>query len=45
MPKTVSCREVGIDCDFVATGATEEEVLEQCAVHARQDHGMAGDSG
>jgi predicted small metal-binding protein len=40
MAKTVSCRDVGMDCDFVATGNTEEEVLRQCAEHARTDHNM-----
>ena len=40
MAKTVSCRDVGMDCDFVAQGATEEEVLMYCAAHARKDHGM-----
>ena len=40
MSKIVSCREVGVDCDFVATGETEQEVLQQCAEHARKEHGM-----
>ena len=40
MAKIVSCRDVGVDCDFIAQGATEEEVLMNCAVHARKDHGM-----
>ena len=40
MSKMVSCREVGVDCDFVAKGETEEEILQQCAEHARNDHGM-----
>ena len=40
MAKTVSCRDVGMDCDFVATGETEEDILQQCAEHARKDHGM-----
>jgi predicted small metal-binding protein len=41
MSKIVSCREVGVDCDFVAKGETEQEVLQQCAEHARQAHGMS----
>ena len=41
MAKTVNCRDVGVDCDFVARGETEQEVLEQCAVHARTAHGMS----
>jgi predicted small metal-binding protein len=40
MSKILSCRDVGVDCDFVAKGDTEEEILEQCAEHARNDHGM-----
>jgi predicted small metal-binding protein len=40
MPKTVSCRDVGADCDFVARGDSEMEVLMQVAEHARTDHKM-----
>jgi predicted small metal-binding protein len=40
MAKTVNCRDVGVDCDFVARGETEQEVLQQCAEHARTAHGM-----
>jgi predicted small metal-binding protein len=40
MAKIIRCREVGVDCDFEARGATEEEVLEQCANHGRIAHGM-----
>ena len=29
-----------MDCDFVAKGETEQEVLQQCAEHARTAHGM-----
>jgi predicted small metal-binding protein len=39
--KVVRCRDVGVDCDFVARGATEEEILQQCADHGRTAHGMA----
>jgi len=28
MSKIVSCREVGVDCDFVAKGETEQEETE-----------------
>jgi predicted small metal-binding protein len=38
--KTIKCRDVGVDCDFEARGETEQEVLRQCAEHARRDHGM-----
>ena len=40
MAKSVSCRDVGMDCDFVATGNTEDEILSQCAEHARVEHNM-----
>jgi len=42
MAKILSCREVGVDCDFVARGATEEEILEKAREHARKDHGYEG---
>ena len=38
--RQVNCRDVGVDCDFVARGETEQEVLQQCAEHARTAHGM-----
>lgn len=40
MSKIVSCREVGMDCDFEARGETEQEVLQKCAEHAKSAHGM-----
>jgi predicted small metal-binding protein len=40
MPKIVSCRDVGADCDFVARGESEQEVMMQVAEHARTDHKM-----
>lgn len=40
MSKVVKCRDVGMDCDFVARGETDREVLKKCADHARTEHGM-----
>jgi predicted small metal-binding protein len=40
MTKVISCRDVGMDCDFEARGETDQEVLRQCAEHARKEHGM-----
>jgi predicted small metal-binding protein len=40
MSKIVRCREVGVDCDFEARGETEEDVLRECAEHARTEHNM-----
>ena len=36
MAKIIRCREVGVDCDFEARGATEKEVLDKCC-GARSD--------
>jgi predicted small metal-binding protein len=40
MEKRLGCRDVGVDCDFVACGKTEEEVLKKAAEHAKTDHNM-----
>ena len=40
MAKVIRCRDVGVDCDFEARGETEQEVLQNCAEHAKADHGM-----
>lgn len=40
MAKVLACRDVGVDCDFVTRGQTEEEIFRQCAKHGRQAHGM-----
>lgn len=40
MAKILSCRDVGVDCDFVARGETEEEIFRQCAKHGKEAHGM-----
>jgi len=40
MSKVVRCRDAGVDCDFVARGETEQEVLQQCAKHGKEAHGM-----
>jgi predicted small metal-binding protein len=36
---SVSCREVGVDCDFVGKGETEEELMNHLIDHAIKDHG------
>jgi predicted small metal-binding protein len=41
MTKVLKCRDVGVDCDFVARGTTVEEVMEKATAHARSDHGFA----
>ena len=40
MARRMSCRDVGPDCDFVARGETDEEIMGQVAEHARTAHGM-----
>ena len=36
-----ACKRVGVtDCKHVATAATQEELLEQVAAHARDVHGV-----
>ena len=40
MAKQLRCRDVGLNCDFEARGATEEEVLQKAVVHARITHDM-----
>lgn len=38
--KELRCRDVGVDCDFTARAETIEGVIEACAEHAVQMHGM-----
>jgi predicted small metal-binding protein len=40
MEKSLSCRDVGTDCDFVACGKSEEEIFEKATAHAKKDHNM-----
>ncbi len=37
--KTLFCRDAGCDCDCVAKGETEEEVLRDAAQHGIKEHG------
>ena len=36
----VTCRALGVDCDFIALGATIAELMEQRADHDRSEHGL-----
>ena len=38
MTLQLACEDVGVKCDFVASGETEEELLEQVARHAKEVH-------
>jgi predicted small metal-binding protein len=34
-----ACKDLGIDCNFVATGATKEDVLQKAMAHGNSVHG------
>ena len=36
----LSCRESGLDCDYVAEGKTQDEVLKDISEHAVHFHNM-----
>ncbi len=36
----MKCRDMGADCDFVAEGKTEEELIYKAAEHGRTAHGI-----
>ena len=36
---TISCRDVGRDCDCLVQGETEEELMKNAPEHAVKDHG------
>ena len=38
MAKTYTCRDVGVECDWKTTGATEDEVMAKIGEHAAQVH-------
>jgi len=38
--KDFHCRDVGNNCDFVARGQTNDEILKQVGKHAENDHQM-----
>jgi predicted small metal-binding protein len=40
MAKAIRCRDVGVDCDFEATSETVDDLMRQCAAHAKSAHGM-----
>jgi len=40
MAYTLACRDVGVDCDNVARGETEEEVLAEGVKHVKEAHGF-----
>ncbi len=38
MGKTLACKDVGVNCDFVIKGKDEADVLRQAAAHAQGCH-------
>jgi predicted small metal-binding protein len=38
--RDMHCRDAGIDCDFVARGNTDQEILTLAGRHAKDVHGM-----
>ena len=36
MAKTYTCRDVGVDCDWKTSGATEDEVMATISEHAAE---------
>lgn len=40
MALTVSCKDLGGNCDYVAEGKTEKELIQNLSDHAKKDHGM-----
>ncbi len=41
MKKSLSCKDVGSDCDFTICAKTEDEVFEKAKEHARKEHNMS----
>jgi predicted small metal-binding protein len=38
--KTLACRDVGLDCDNIIKGKTEEDVLKEAEGHAWEIHAI-----
>ncbi len=39
--KTLHCRDAGFDCEGIIRGNSEDEVLNQAALHALEVHGVS----
>jgi len=39
MTLTMACKDLGMDCPFVARGKTEEEVMKKGVKHGKEVHG------
>ena len=40
MPKSLNCRDVGMNCDWRTQGQTEDEVMKKAGEHAKNVHKM-----
>ncbi len=40
MAKQLACADMGVNCDYKATGDTVQEVLQKAGEHAATVHGM-----
>jgi len=38
--KDLHCRDAGMDCDFIASGNTDKEVMDRASAHAESVHKM-----
>ncbi len=38
--KALSCKDVGVECDYEVRGKTVNEVLKKAGEHARKHHGI-----
>jgi predicted small metal-binding protein len=38
MPKTYTCRDVGVDCDWKTSAETEDEIMATVSKHAAEAH-------
>jgi predicted small metal-binding protein len=41
MARRLACRDVGMDCDELIRGETQDEVVLKAVEHGRQAHGMS----
>jgi predicted small metal-binding protein len=41
MEKRLSCKDAGVDCDFVICAKTEDEIFKKAKQHAKEAHGMS----
>ena len=39
MAKTFACKDVGVDCPYVAHAETEEDLMVHISTHAKEVHG------